>query len=139
MIIKPGLNTTQGMTLIELIIVIAVMGILLATAVPSYRDYTLRVNRTDAIRMLLQASMCQERLNASSGQYDTSRCQPVSQQQRYQISYNTPASPGRSYIARATPTGAQLRDPCGSLTLDQSGTRGISASDISIEKCWSSR
>jgi type IV pilus assembly protein PilE len=46
------------MTLVELIIVVAVMGILLATAVPSYQTYMLRVHRTEAIRMLLQVAMC---------------------------------------------------------------------------------
>ena len=136
---KPKMNGSRGITLIELVIVIAVMGILLATAVPSYRNYTLRVHRTEAIRMLLQASMCQERLNASSGKYDTSRCKPVSQQQHYYLSYNTPGIQGRSYVAMAIPAGAQLNDPCGSLSLDQSGARGISAPNISIEKCWSGR
>jgi len=134
---KPGAST--GMTLIEMVIVVAVMGILLATAVPGYRNYTLRVHRTEAIRMLLQASMCQERLIASSGEYDTSRCKPVSEQQRYQLSYNSPDPLGRSYVAIAVPAGAQLDDPCGSLSLDQSGARGISASNISIEKCWNGR
>ena len=124
------------MVLIELIIVVAVMAILLATAVPGYRNYMLRVHRTEAIRMLLQASMCQERLIASGGQYDTNRCRPVSEQQRYQLTYDSPDPQGRSYVAIAVPAGAQLDDPCGSLSLDQSGARGISAQNTSIEKCW---
>lgn len=134
-----GAVTSNGMTLVELIIVVAVVGILLATAIPGYRNYTLRVHRTEAIRMLLQASMCQERLIASSGKYDTSRCIPVSQQQRYQLSYTTPDANGRSYVATAVPAGAQLNDPCGSLSLDQSGARGVSAANIDVEKCWNGR
>lgn len=139
MINNPGTSKLHGMTLVELIIVMAVVGILLALAVPAYHKYSLRVHRTEAIRMLLQASMCQERLIASSGKYDTSRCIPVSQQQRYQLSYNTPDESGRSYVATATPAGAQLNDPCGSLSLDQKGTRGVSAANIGIEKCWNGR
>jgi type IV pilus assembly protein PilE len=130
---------THGMTLIELTIVVAVMGILLAIAVPSYRSYTLRVHRTEAIRMLLQASMCQERLIASRGSYDTGLCQPASDQQRYELTYNSPDSQGRTYLAMAIPTGAQLADPCGSLMLDQSGIRRISASNVSVAKCWNGR
>ena len=136
---KPGLRSLQGMTLIELIIVVAVMAILLALAVPSYRNYTLRVHRTEAIRILLQASMCQERLNASRGNYDTSRCQPVSDQKRYQLSYDSPDSQGQTYIAMAIPTGGQLDDPCGSLLLDQNGVRTISAANMSVVKCWNGR
>jgi len=83
--------------------------------------------------------MCQERLAASRGSYDTRLCQPVTATKRYRLSYNTADSQGLTYIAMATPTGAQLADPCGSLSLDQSGDRGISASDISVEKCWSGR
>jgi len=129
----------NGMTLIELVIVIAVMGILMATAVPSYRSYTLRVHRAEAIRMLMQASMCQERLAASRGSYDTRLCQPDTATKSYQLSYDIPDSQGQTYVAKATPKGAQLADPCGSLLLDQSGDRSISASNISVAKCWSGR
>ena len=136
---KSKLRSSSGITLIEQIIVVAVIGILLVMAMPGYRNYTLRVHRTEAIRMLLQASMCQERIIASRGNYDTSLCKPVSEQQHYQLSYNSPESPGRSYVAMAVPIGAQLDDPCGSLLLDQSGARDVSASNISIEKCWNGR
>lgn len=129
----------HGMTLIELVIVVAVMGILLATAVPSYRNYMLRVHRTEAIRLLLQASMCQERINARVGNYDTSLCQPKSEYQRYQMSYSSPDTQGQIYIAMATPKGAQIADPCGSLSLDQNGRRSISSLDISVMKCWNGR
>jgi len=136
---KAKLISFKGMTLVELVIVIAVMGILMATAVPSYRNYTLRVHRAEAIRMLLQASMCQERLVASRGNYNTRLCQPVTASKRYRLSYDSADSQGRNYVARATPTGAQVADPCGSLLLDQSGERSISASDISTAKCWGGR
>lgn len=129
----------RGMSLIELVIVLAVIGILLTTAVPSYRSYMQRVHRTEAIRMLLQASMCQERIYASQGSYDTGRCHPGSEQRRYQVSYKPPDTLGRTYVAVATPMGAQISDHCGSLSLDQNGTRGISALDSSVMKCWNGR
>lgn len=136
---KAGSHLSRGMTLIELVIVVAVMGILLATALPSYRSYTLRVHRSEAIRMLLQASMCQEKLIASHGNYDTSQCRPASEQKRYQLTYNAPDSQGLSYHAMATPLGAQISDPCGSLLLDHSGARSVSASNTSATKCWGGR
>jgi len=136
---KSRTGSSNGMTLIELVIVMAVMGILLATAVPSYRGYMQRVHRTEAIRMLLQASMCQERINASRGSYDTGLCHVVSEQQRYQLEFNPPDTQGRSFVAMAIPKGAQLTDPCGSLSLDQNGVRSISTTDVSAVKCWSGR
>jgi len=127
------------MTLIELIIVMTVIGILLTAAMPSYRNYMLRVHRSEGIRMLLQASMCQERISASRGSYDTNLCQPVSEQQRYRLTYNSADTQGQTYVVTATPRGAQLADPCGSLSLDQNGARSISAIGISVMKCWNGR
>jgi len=127
------------MTLIELVIVMAVIGILVSIAVPSYRSHMLRVHRTEAIKILLQASMCQERIYASNGNYDTNRCRPTSEYQQYQLSYTPLDTQSASYLAMATPAGAQLADPCGSLSLDQNGARNISGQNISSMKCWNGR
>ena len=135
----PVWRFSRGLTMIELVIVVAIVGILMTIAVPSYRNYTLRVHRTEAIRMLLQVSMCQERLAASRGNYDTSRCRPVSAERRYEITYSEPDSQDHTYVAMAVPNGAQLDDPCVSLILDQSGNRRISAPDASVAKCWNGR
>jgi len=133
------ISTVKGMTLIELAIVVAVVGILLTIAIPSYSSHLLRVHRTEAIRMLLQASMCQQRVYASRGRYDPSQCQPVSEYLRYRITYTSPDTVGRGYLVMATPQGAQLDDPCGSLSLDQNGMKGIGASGVSVVKCWNGR
>lgn len=129
----------KGMTLIELVIVVSVMGILLAIAIPTYNGYMLRVHRTEAIRMLLQASMCQERIYAGINRYDTGKCRPTSEHQRYRISYASPDTLARSYIAMASPQGIQLDDACGRLSLDQNGLKGISANNVSVTKCWNGR
>ena len=134
--LRPNPCLHQGVTLIELVIVIAIVGILLSAAVPSYRNHMLRVHRTEAIRMLLQASMCQERINASRGRYDTSLCQTTAEQPRYQLAYRSPNTRGQTYVAMALPQGAQLADPCGSLSLDQNGARSISADNMNLNRCW---
>jgi len=134
-----NMDCTRGVTLIELVIVVAVMGVLLTTAVPSYKSYMLRVHRTEAIRLLLQASMCQQRVRATRGYYDTNRCFPVAEPQRYQLSYDPPGTQGNSFLVMATPKGAQNSDTCGSLTMDQNGNRGISTTGTGVAKCWNGR
>jgi len=129
----------QAFTLIEIVIVVAIVGILMTIAMPAYQSYVLRVHRTQAIGALVLASMCQESLYANNGSYDTNRCQPDFQGSRYQLSYSPKNTKGLSFTAMATPAGSQLDDPCGSLSLDQLGTRTVSAEDVSILKCWSGR
>lgn len=129
----------RGVTLIELVIVVAVMGILLGAAVPSYQNYMLRVHRSEAIRLLLQASMCQQRIRAAKGIYDTGQCLFTAPEQHYEVSFEPPSTQGHGFLAIATPVGVQQADVCGVLTIDQHGALGISAKDTSVAKCWSAR
>ncbi|MGD9020558.1 MAG: type IV pilin protein [Lysobacterales bacterium] len=134
---KPG--RARGVTLVELVIVVALISILMGTAIPSYRGYVQRVHRTEAIRLLLQAAMCQQRHRAEAGSYDTTRCTPASGSGRYQFAYESPDAQAQRFVARAIPQGVQRSDPCGSLSLDQNGERGTSAAGASTSRCWSGR
>lgn len=134
-----GNSSTAGMTLIELMIVLTVVAILMAIAVPSYTRHSLRVHRSEAIQLLLQAAICQEHILARTGSYDTSQCMPASTQQRYDFSYAAGNSRSLGYTAIATPLGSQLKDACGSMLLDHSGSRRVAATGVSASKCWSGR
>jgi len=63
------LNKTRGFTFIELIISITILGILSAIAIPSYRGYILRSNRSEAIANLSQMAMLIEQHRALRGTY----------------------------------------------------------------------
>jgi type IV pilus assembly protein PilE len=128
-----------GFTLIELVIVVAILAILTMAALPSYRSHVLRVQRSEAVNMLLRAAICQERVYAGLGSYDTGACVIENTQQRYQLSYRPANTRGQTYTVVATPLAAQKADPCGSLLLDQSGNRAIAGTGISVVKCWNGR
>lgn len=133
------INNSKGMTLIELVIVLAIVSILIMMALPSYQTHMLRVHRAEALRMLLLTAMCQEQVHASQGSYDTGLCVSKSEQKRYRQTYTELDTQGQSYTAIAIPQGTQKTDSCGNLTLDQSGYRGISATNVSVTECWNGR
>ena len=60
-----------GVTLVELMVVIVILGIIAAFAVPGYRQYMMRANRTDATTALLRIAAAQERWFIANGQYAT--------------------------------------------------------------------
>lgn len=59
----------RGVTLLELMMVVTVLGILAAIAVPSYRQYLLRANRTDAKSSLMQLQAAQEKFYLQNNEY----------------------------------------------------------------------
>lgn len=61
----------RGVTLLELMIVIVVIGILAAVAYPNYRDAAARAKRSEARAALLQIATQQERLYLQNNSYTT--------------------------------------------------------------------
>lgn len=131
---------SKGFTLIEILLVVALLGLLLSFALPYYQGYLERGHRVEAIRMLTSAAACQERHRAQTGAYDTTRCTGTSKNVRYQLSIEPEAnSSSIEYTLTAEPLMNQKNDRCGSLSLDQSGARTISGAEENLWKCWSGR
>jgi type IV pilus assembly protein PilE len=133
---------SSGFTLVELMVVIAVIGILGAIALPSYRDYVRRANRSDARETLLQVASWAERVSTATGKLPVAGSLPSNLQRTpgdtYAISYEPVASPGYGYALKATPQGDQAKDKCGTLKLSNAGERSLDppgSADLTRE-CW---
>lgn len=133
----PGKTPPGGFTLIEIMLVLAVLGILLSLAMPSYRDFLTRTHRTDALGQLMLIATCQERVRAATGRYDTAQCLPGTGAHYRYVYLATENQPDLYFQAAAVPLGAQTVDFCGRLSLDALGARAAGSGDTS--RCWSGR
>jgi type IV pilus assembly protein PilE len=141
----------QGFTLIELMIVIAIMALLAAIAVPAYQTYVLKGGRADGKAKLLEIMQAQERFFSQNQQY-TENLGPGALGLGYPVAANAPvaSNEGRYTITAqrcendiricvlltATRQGQQAGDDvCGNLTLDSRGNRTESGSGT-VEACW---
>ena len=137
---RAGLHAPRGFSLLELLVVLTIFGLLLSVAVPSYQKYTYRGYRADAVRSLLAIAACQERVRAASGYYDTRRCLDGLDQVNYRFALEPAdlASANR-FTARAIPLGSEPGEACGTLSIDQAGTRAISGDPERRLRCWNGR
>jgi type IV pilus assembly protein PilE len=135
-----GAFRLHGFSLLELVIVVLVLSVLLLLAVPSYRAYQQRAQRAEAVRLLLATAACQERIRAARGHYDTTRCLQEASTPAYALRLEPPGIAASSeYRVVADPVRADRNDHCGSLGLDQAGTRSIEGNPAMLSACWGGR
>lgn len=133
-------RSQPGFTLLELVVTLAIVAVLLALALPSYRHYAQRAERAEAVRQLLAAAACQESVRAGAGFYDTSRCLPADAGGDYRFRFEPVGEArARSFVLHAEPGASQPGDRCGGLSLDQAGSRRITGDSQYLADCWGGR
>jgi type IV pilus assembly protein PilE len=130
-----------GFTLIELMIVVVVVAILAAIAIPSYRQHVLRTNRTEAKRTLLNVAAAQEKFYLQNNTYAGSSAlttappdglgiQGTTEHGHYRVAID--AADAATFSATATAQDGQAQDSrCASFSIDQAGARSATSAD-----CW---
>jgi len=136
---RSGLLGRRGFTLIELMLVVAVISILAALAYPSYLDQLVKTRRKAAAGCLMEAAQFMERYYTVRLTY--AGADPVlACETDVAASYSIPA-PGTAtataYTLTAVPQGAQASHDtkCATLGIDQAGIKTVTGTDTA-NHCW---
>lgn len=132
----------HGFTLIELMIVVAIVALLASIALPSYQNHMEKARRSDGQNALLDTAQRLERCYTQYGAYDdTANCTiaddisggntRTSPEENYEISATSLNA--STFTLQAAPQGGQSDDDCGNLTLTHTGVKGKSGSGT---RCW---
>lgn len=125
-------STTKGFTLIELMIVVAIVGILVAIAYPSYTEYVRRTHRTEIAGILMEQSQVLERYFTKTGSYKDATV--AVSNAWYNVALVSDAT---TFTLTATPIANSMMngDKCGNFQVTNTGLR-TNSTGLSNKDCW---
>lgn len=139
----------SGFTLIELMIVVAVIGLLTTIALPSYNGYVARGKRAEARAEVLKAEGWLERYFTENNRYSDTPTStvnaafsarfgsvPASGSANYIITLPTASLSATTYVILATRTGSMTGDACGNYSKSNTGTLTVVSSSGDTSNCF---
>lgn len=139
---KTSNTKNAGFSLIEVMVVVAIIGVLASIAIPGYQRYVIQTNRTAAAACLTELAQFMERTYTQNMTYapddiDVPALGCVNDlDARYGFEFSNLAR--RTYTVSAVPTGMQNDAACGTLTINQAGQKGAAGSfdNAVVNACW---
>ena len=129
-----------GLSLMETLLVLAMLAVVLSWAVPQYQNHLRRGQRQLAKLSLMQTAQWLERAAAIQGAYPSPTQVPPALLQvsggTYQIQLQTDAA-ANTFALQAVPQASQASDACGVLTLNHLGEQGVQHASLTAKECWS--
>ncbi|WP_153447431.1 type IV pilin protein [Vibrio algicola] len=136
----------KGMTLIELLIVVAIIGVLAAITYPSYQEHVLKGHRSSAMADMLKIQIEMELSKSKIGAYNSATivsggscdfCDTDSERYTFSVTESS-ATNMEAYTIKAVPrkNSPQIKDKCGTLSLNAGSVGTANKAGVAVDGCW---
>ena len=141
---KSGRRRQYGFTLVELLVAVAIVGILASVAYPNYVKNVQKGRRGDVQEVMMEAQQYLQRYYVANNSYTGADLSAVgldkspknSDSPFYNVAVNVDPSTPQSYTLEADLVDQNSSDICGNLFLTDTGAQSQSADGATVDQCW---